>query len=330
MIGRRRALVFAATTLPMLAWKASLFAQPKDAPVRIGWLSTGSLEGSALMLAVFKERLAALGWKEGKHYVLEVSFARDRTDRFPALAKELAAKKPALIVATSGQATAAASRAAPATPIVIVAGADPVVAGFAKSLARPGGMITGISNNTADLSEKYLDLLRLAVPNLIRVGFLVDARNPTRASLVEAARRSAAQYKIDARFAEIANPEDIDAAITGLEKQGAQALVVLSSPTLSAALGRIVELTRKNRMPVIGSDRAWPANGALMSYGVDRSEILGRTAYYVDRILKGEKPGDLPIEQPSKIEFVISLKTARALGIVIPQSLLVRADEVIE
>ena len=258
------------------------------------------------------------------------SFAQSRTDQFPALAKGLAAKKPDVIIATSGQAVSAASKAAPNTAIVMVGGADPVVAGFAKSLARPGGMITGISNNTADLSEKYLDLLRLAVPNLKRVGFLVDSRNPTRAALVQAARRSAAQYKIDARFAEIANPEDIDAAIAGLAKEGAQALVVLSSPTLSASRGRIVELTRKHRMPVMGSDRTWPANGALMSYGVDRSEFLSRAAYYVDRILKREKPGDLPIEQPSRIEFVISVKTARALGIVLPQSLLIRADQVIE
>ena len=323
----RRGMLLA---LLALAGPLSLGAQPAKAPVRIGWLSTGSREGSARVFAIFKERLAALGWKEGQNYVIEESFAQERTDRFPVLAKELAAKKPGLIVTTSAQATAAASKAAPDTPIVMVGGADPVVAGFAKSLARPDGMITGISNNSADLSEKYLDLLRLAVPNLKRVGFLVDSRNPTRATLVQAARRSAAQYKIDARFAEIANPEDIDAAIAGLAKEGAQALVVLSSPTLSAARGRIVELTWKHRMPVIGNDRTWPANGALMSYGIDRLEILGRAAYYVDRILKGEKPGDLPIEQPTRIELVISLKAARALGIVIPQSVRIRADEVIE
>ena len=314
----------------MLGWKGLVFAQPKGAPVRIGWLSTGSSEGSARAFAVFKQRLAALGWKEGQHYVIEESFAQARTDRFPALAKELAAKKPGLIVTTSAQATAAASKAAPDTPIVMVGAADPVIAGFAKSLARPGGMITGISNNTADLSEKYLDLLRLAVPGLKRVGFLVDSRNPTRASLIQAARRSAAQYKIEPRFAEIANPEDIEAAIGSLAREGARALVVLSSPTLTVARGRIIELARGHRWAVIGSSRAWPADGALMSYGIDVLESFGRAAYYVDRILKGEKPGDLPIEQPTRIGFVISLKAAKALGIVIPQSLLVRADEVIQ
>ena len=312
-----------------LAGPWPLGAQSAKAPVRIGWLSTGSREGSARVFAVFKERLAALGWKEGRHYVIEESFAQARTDRFPALAKDLAAKKPGLIVTTSAQATEAASKAAPDTPIVMVGAADPVVAGLAKSLARPGGMVTGITNNTAEISEKYLDLLRLAAPGLKRVGILVDSRNPTRAALVQAARRSAAQYKIEARFAEIANPEDIEAAIVLLAKEGAQALVVLSSPTLSVARERIIELARVHRWPVIGYTRAWPADGALMSYGVNTLEMFGRAAYYVDRILKGEKPGDLPIEQPSKIEFVISLKAAKALGIVIPQAVLIRADEVI-
>lgn len=325
----RRDLIVAAGALGGLI-SARVIAQPKVTPILIGWLSTGSREGSARVFAVFKERFAALGWKEGQHYAIEESFAQSRTDRFPFLARELAAKKPALIVTTSAQATAAISKAAPNIPIVMVGGADPVVAGFARSLARPGGMITGLSNNTADISEKYLELLRAAVPTLKRVGFLVDSRNPTRASLIQAARRSAAQNRIEARIAEIANPEDIGPALSHLAKEGAQALIVLSSPTLTVARGDIVEFARVHRWPVIGNARAWPADGALMSYGIDVLETFGRAAYYVDRILKGVKPGDLPIEQPTKIEFVISMKTARALGIVIPQSLLVRADEVIE
>jgi putative ABC transport system substrate-binding protein len=305
-------------------------AQPKTAPIRIGWLSTGTREVATGAFGVFKDRLAALGWKEGRDYTIEEFFAQDRTERFPELAKELAARKPALIVATSGQATAAASKAAPDTPIVMAGGADPVLAGFARSLARPGGMITGLSNNTADISEKYLELLREAVPGMKRIGFLVDSRNPTRATLIEAARRSAAQYRVEARIAEVANPEDVGPALSSLAKDGAQAIVVLSSPTLTAARGRIIEFARTHKWPVIANSRSWPAEGALMSYGINALETVGRAAYYVDRILKGAKPGDLPIEQPTRIEFVVSRKTARALGIVIPQSLLVRADEVLE
>jgi putative ABC transport system substrate-binding protein len=329
-MNRRKALIFTAVTASMLAWRLPALAQQKVTPATIGWLSTGTAEGSAGLLTAFKQKMATLGRKEGEDYVIVEAFAQSRTDRFPVVAKELAGKKPAVIIATSGQATSAASVAAPTTPIVMVGGVDPVVAGFARSLAKPGGMITGISNNTADLSEKYLDFLRLAVPGLTQVGFLVDSRNPTRATLVEGARRSAAHYKIAARIAEIANPEDVDTAIARLAKEGAQALVVFSSPTLFFVQGRILELAAKHRWAVIGNARSWAGNGALLSYGIDSSQIFGRAAYYVDRILQGEKPGELAIEQPSKLEFLVNLKAAKALGIKIPQSVLVRADEVIQ
>ena len=330
MMERRRALVFVSVALSTLGWTAVASAQLKAKPVLIGWLSTGTHEGYRALFAVFKERLAALGWKEGQHYMIEESFAQDRTDRLPFLAKELAAKRPALIVTSSAQATAAAAKAAPDTPIVMATGADPVLAGFAKSLARPAGMITGLSNFTSDITAKYLELLLDAAPTLTRIGFLVDSKNLTRTSLIQSARRSAGQLRVDARIAEIAGPDDIEPTISRLVKEGAQALVVMSSPTLFETRRRILQLAQTHRWPVISSARQWTVEGALMSYGVNSLESFGRAAHYVDRILKGAKPGDLPIEQPTKLEFVINLKTAKALGITIPQSLLLRADRVIE
>lgn len=328
-MNRRRYLlsvIVAAAVMPRM-----VLAQPKKAPASIGWLNAGPRETNARILANFKDGLKAFGWQEGSQFVIEERIADGRTERLPALAAELAAKKPALIVTLAAQATAAAAKAAPATPIVQATGADPVISGFAASLARPGGMITGLSNITADLTEKYLELLRAVVPNLKRVGFLADANNTTHASLIKAAQRSAAQYAVEARIVEITSGQEIEKAVSRLAKEGAQALVVLSSPSfVGDARQQILKLALLHRWPVISSDRVWPNRGALLSYGVDISASHRRAAYYVDKILKGAKPGDLPIEQPTKIELVVNMKTAKTLGLTIPQSILVRADRVIE
>lgn len=324
---RRRDLLFALGAL--LAPSVARAQQPGKV-FRIGWLSAGTEESYSQRLALFKERLTALGWTEKQNYVIERYFAGNRTDRLPGLARELAAKKPEVIVTTSGQATAAASKAAPLTPVVMASGADPVAAGFAKSLARPGGMITGLSNITADISQKYLEILLAAVPSLKRVGFLVDSKNVTRLSLVRAARESANRLRIEARMAEASSPEDIEPALLRLVREGAQGLVVMSSPTLISSRRSILEFARLQRWPVVSSQRIWVSDGALASYGIDVTESHGRAAYYVDRILKGAKPGDLPIEQPTTIELAINMKTAKALGLTIPQSVLLGATEVIE
>ena len=191
-------------------------------------------------------------------------------------------------------------------------------------------MITGLSNITADISRKYLEILLAAVPSLKRVGFLVDSKNVTRLSLVRAARESANRLRIEARIAEVSSPEDIEPALLRLVKEGAQGLVVMSSPTLINSRRSILELARLQRWPVVSSQRIWVSDGALASYGIDVMESHGRAAYYVDRILKGAKPGDLPIEQPTTIELAINMKTAKALGLTIPQSVLLGATQVIE
>lgn len=325
---RRRLIV--ALGAGALTTSFAAIAQPKQVPILIGWLGANSREANSSLLDSFKKGLAALGWKEGTQFVIEERHADGRTDRLPSLAGELAHTKPALIVTSSAQATSAAAKAAPKTPIVMGNSADPVIAGFAASLARPGGMITGLSNITADITEKYLELLLAAAPKLKRIGFLVDSNNPTRATLAKTAQRSAAQHSVEIHFAEVAGPEEIESALSRLAKEGAQALGVMSSAFFSHERQRIVKIALARHWPVIAYSSSWAREGALLSFGIDVSANYRRAAYYVDRILKGAKPGDLPIEQPTTVELVINMKTARALKLTIPPELMVRATRVIE
>jgi putative ABC transport system substrate-binding protein len=319
-------IVLGATALAPRA----VFAQAKQAPVLIGWLNTGSRESSGHFLVAFKEGLAALGWKEGPQVVIEERWVDGRYARLQPLAEELAAKKPAVIVAGPLSATIAAAKAAPKTPVVQAAAGDLVVAGLAASLARPGGMVTGLTNVSANLAEKYLELLLEASPKLRRVGFLSDPGNLNLPLLMEAVRRSIATRSVEARFAEATRPEEIEPAISRLAKEGARALVVIGSAMFRGERRRIVQLALAQRWPVVAWSREFTEEGALLSYDADASAAYRRAAYYVDRILKGAKPGDLPVEQPTKFALVINLKTAKALGLTIPQTLLLRADQIIQ
>jgi putative ABC transport system substrate-binding protein len=305
----------------------SAFGQSKQ-PLLIGWLHAGSRESNRRSVAAFKEGLAALGWEEGSQVVIDERWADGRRDRLPALARELATKRPAVIVAGPVSAAAAATEAAPKTPIVIFLG-DPVPAGLAASLARPGGMVTGVTNIVTDITQKYLELLLAAAPKSRRVSFLVDTTAVNHALMVDAARRSVAQYSVEARYAEVARPEEIEPALSRLSKDRTQALVVMPGQVVALGRHRIVKFAQLQHWPVVAGPEFADA-GALLTYGADALANYRRAAYYVDRILKGAKPGDLPIEQPTKFELVINLKTAKALGLTIPQSILVRADQVIE
>ncbi len=327
----RRKVLLAAAAWPALACANAVFGQSKKPPVLIGWLSPRPRGLEAHLLAALKEGLAALGWKEGSQVVIEERWADGRSDRLRPLAEELAAKKPAVIVAVTTLAAAAASKGAPNIPIVHV-GADLVAAGLAKSLARPGGMITGVTSFSTTISEKYVELLLAAAPKVRRIGFLFDSNVPVPLLALnrENARRSVARHSIDARYAEVARPEEIEAAISRLAKEGMQALVVMPLPSLWAERRRIIKLAMAHRWPVISGQRAFAEEGALLSYGADALANHRRAAYYVDRILKGAKPGDLPIEQPMKFELVLNMKTARALKLEISRELAVRVDRVIE
>ena len=325
LVETRRRWLAAGAALPVLASLGALRAQTNP-PVVIGWLSANSRDGSR---AAFIEGMSALGWKLGTEYVLEERWADGHADRLPGLAQELAAKKPALVVAIPSSSARAAAAAMPATAIVLANG-GPLSTSLVHSLARPGGMITGLSNVIDELTQKVVELLVESLPKLQRVGFLADPTGRNYDASVADARRAAERTRVQAVVADMARPQDIEPAIVRLAKDKVQALVMLPSAWFYSYQPKIVGLALAQRCPVVGTDPATPRLGGLFSYGPDRNALIRRSAYYVDRILKGAKPGDLPIEQPTTFEMVLNMKTAKTLGITIPPSVRLRATEMIE
>jgi putative ABC transport system substrate-binding protein len=312
-MNNRRKLVIALGTAAAIP--PAVFGQSRQPPVLIGWLNTDSRELSEKNLNAFKQALAALGWKEGTQYAIEERWAGGRIDRLPFLAKDLAARKPEIIVAAYPAAVRAAALAAPNTPVVMTWGSDPVKLGFAKSLARPGGMITGVTDLGGAIAEKHLEFLIAAAPTVKRVGVLVDLNLPAHPVWREAVKRSVAQYKVDARFTEIARPQEIEPAISSMVRNERR---------------RIVKRALAERWPVVAGVGDWAEAGALLSYTADDLAGYRRSAQYVDRILKGAKAGDLPFEQPMTFELVVNLNTAKTLGLTIPPEIMVRATRVIQ
>jgi putative ABC transport system substrate-binding protein len=328
---KRRTILTVAATWPVVGWTAAAMAQPKRQPVVIGWLSNSARETGETSLAAFRQGLAELGWKEGVQVTIEARWAAGKMDRLPALARELAALNPAVIVTSpSSRPVMAAAKEARSIPLVQAAGGDLVSAGLAKTYARPGGMVTGITNLPVESSEKYIEFLRMIAPKLRRVGFLMDPKTLAPDDQRKVVERAAQRLSIDPRFAQATQVGDIDSALASLAKQGAEALVPMPSPLLGFERTRILRFAQAQRWPVAAGTAAWVRDGALLSYGADASENFRRAAYYVDRILKGAKPGDLPLEQPRKFELMLNAKVAKALALTIPQELLLRADRVIE
>lgn len=327
---KRRAILIALPAWIALSSTKRTLAQTKKPPIVIGWLEGGSRTTSYHRLVAFKEGMAALGWKEGAQYVIEERWAGGDAAAGPKLASELAVKKPAIIVAAPSQMVLAAAKAASNVPVVQANGASPVSSGVAKTLAHPGGMVTGLTNLTESVDEKYLEILLLAIPRLRRVGFLLDGRSRDPGAYVKSAKRSAAQYKVEARFAEAADAQGLDTALAKLSRDKVEAIVLTPSGWFTHERQRIADYALKQRWPVIGGPDEFAQAGALLSYGNNRTELYRRAAYFVDKILKGAEPGDLPIEQPMRIELVVNNKTAKALGLKLPPGLLARADKVIE
>jgi putative ABC transport system substrate-binding protein len=331
---QRRALLFAGAAWPMLGWAGAARGQANKPPVVIGYLSFSyppKPETGGLGFAAFKEGLAELGWKDGSQIRIEARWAEGRDDRLTLLTQELVAKKPALIVATNLQVARSVVKEAPGMPLVVLTEYDPVEGGLATSLARPGGMITGLAGFGSGLAGKYLELLLAAAPKVKRVGFLHGPpTNQALSKVLENARRSVAQYSVGGHFAEVRYAEDIEPATSRLAKEGVQGLVVLVTAMLAAERRRVLALAHAQRWPVISGFRAYAEIGALLSYGSDPVANNRRTAYFVDRILKGTKPGDIPFEQPTKFELIVNMKTAKALGLPIPQSIMLQATRVIE
>lgn len=308
-----------------------LFAQPRREPVRVGYLSSFARGNSPAQFAAFKEGMLALGWKEGENYQLVERWGDNLgTERAEELARQIAASKPAVILASPNGPVRAALKAAPGVPIVMATGTDPVGWGFAASLARPGGMVTGNSNILGELSDKYAGLLLEAAPRVKRIGFLVQSQGPLRDEQMQGIRRVVKIHALDARIGEVKTVEEIEPALARFATEGVQALIVYVGPLLSAERVRISQTALKRRWPTIAFNSQFSDEGALMSYGPNFPAHFRRAAYFVDRILKGAKPGDLPFEEPTQIEMVINMKTAKAIGLNISQSLLIRADRVID
>jgi putative ABC transport system substrate-binding protein len=272
--------------------------------------------------------LADLGYVEGKTIILELRYADGQVDRLPALAAELVQLNVDVIVAWGGDPLDAVRKATSRIPIVMVGRGDPVATGLAASLAKPGGNITGVTIGGVELAGKRLELLREALPKLSRVATLRDAT--AEAAIVQETESAARALNLRLLPITVRTPADFDGAFRAAVKARAQAVHILETPMLTAHRVNLAELAVRNRLPTIGSLSVSAEAGFLMTYGPERSEWNRRVASFVDRILKGARPGDLPFEQPTKLELVINLKTAKTLGLRIPKSFLLRADQVIE
>jgi putative ABC transport system substrate-binding protein len=323
------------TVLALLALGAApLAAEAQQAAkiARIGYL-TSSLGDDPHLLEAFRQGLRDLGYVEGRNVVIEYREAEGKADRLPALAAELVALKVDVIVAPITSAARAAKQATETIPIVFAVSADPVTDGFVISLARPGGNVTGLSILAPELVGKRLELLTQAVPGVSRVAVL---RLPgalgerTDKYMLKEAEAAARALGVRLQLVEARGPADIDRAFSDMTGARAGALTVLPSNMFLRERRRLVDLAAKNRLPAVYSGRAVVDAGGLMSYGPNIADNYRRAATYVDKILKGAKPGDLPVEQPAKFELIINLKTAKDLGLIIPQSVLARADEVIQ
>ena len=295
----------------------------------VGHLS--SLDKPTVNHAAFREKLRELGWVEGLNITFEDRFAGRDGKRLAAFADELANLRADLIFTTGGVESAQAAKIATKTiPIVFATAGDPVVTGLIVSFSRPEANITGLSSINTDLDAKRLALLKEALPRLTRVGVLRSPIDPSGAAQVRATETAARSLGVQLKVLDVRGPQDLGDVIDTAKKQGVGALMILGSPTLFEYQRRVGELVTKANLPVISAWRLLPESGGLMSYGADIPEMFRRAAVYVDKILKGAKPGDLPIEQPTKFELVINMKTAKALGLTIPQSILGRADQVIQ
>ncbi|HEY2538271.1 MAG TPA: ABC transporter substrate-binding protein [Stellaceae bacterium] len=310
------------------AWPISARAQQGEKIYKIGFLNAGSPESGPK--SILNEAFRELGYVEGKNVTFERRFAEDRLDRLPKFAAELVSLKVDVIMAGGTLAPLAAKRATSTIPIVMMAAGDPVGSGLVASLANPGGNVTGMSLMAPDLGGKRLQLLKELLPELSRVGIVWNAANPYSALVFKETAGAARTLEVELQSLEVRKPADIDAALETATDQHADALITVEDPLTIDFRKKIAESAANHRLPSISGLRVFADSGFLMTYGADFADILRRSVVYVDKILKGAKPSDLPIEQPTTFEMVINLKTAKSLGLTIPSLLLARADEVIE
>jgi putative ABC transport system substrate-binding protein len=296
---------------------------------RIGFLSETDLATTATVLEPFRHGLRALGYVEGQTIVLEARRAEGMLDRLPDLATELVQLKVDLLVAVGAPAAQAAQHATRTIPIVALMG-DPMEMGLVASLARPGGNLTGVSAQATAVSGKMLELLKEAVPQASSVAVLWNAANPNKVLEWQETQRAAQAFGVTLQSVEVRTPDDFERAFAALTRGRADALLTFIDGLTLTSRRQIGDFTTQHRLPMMAGGREFVEAGGLMSYGMKPRDLYGHLAVYVDKILKGSKPADLPVEQPTKFELVINLKTAKVLGMTMPPSLLLLADEVIQ
>ena len=317
--------LFTNPTLPL-----ATAAEPAPGSHRVGYLHPGSAALAPIRFEPLRQGLQALGYVEGRNLVLESRWGEGNIDRLRALAAELVALKVEVIV-TGGEAAAQAARNATALiPIVMVDPGDPVRTKLVASLRQPGGNVTGLSSATPDLAAKHLQLLKEAAPRVTRVGFLWSANAPAGALALAETEKAAAVLNVRLQPMEVRQANDLDEAVAAIARGQGNALIVFADPLTFTHRQHIMEMAAKRGLVAVSGAREFADAGGLMSYGPSFPEMFRHAATYVDKILKGAKPADLPVEQPTTFELVINMKTANALGIKFPQSILLRADKVIE
>jgi putative ABC transport system substrate-binding protein len=304
-------------------------AQPTKVP-RIGYLSALSPDGVPTWLEAFRQGLRELGYVEGKNIVIEWRFAEGKLNRLPSLASELVSLKLDVIVSGGPAVTRAAKEATSMIPIVMGFDNDPVGSGFVASLARPSGNITGLSSLAPEMSGKRLELLKEIIPKLSRVAVLGASTQPGNAQMLKETELAAGTFGLQLQYLDVLSPKDIESVFRAASNGRADAILMLSIPFVLSHRTQLADLAVKSRLPAIYSQPENTEAGGLMYYGVNTPDLFRRAATYVDKILKGAKPADLPVEQPTKFELVINLKAAKQIGLTIPPNVLARADKVIK
>jgi putative tryptophan/tyrosine transport system substrate-binding protein len=302
--------------------------QPKKVP-RIVYLAASPAAANAGRLAAFRQGLREIGYVEGENILIEDRYAEGKFDRLPALAAELVRLKVDVIITAGPPVTRAVKEATAKIPVVMAQDGDPVGNGFVASLARPGGNITGMSQLAAEISGKQLELLKETVPKLSRVAVLGTSTRPGNAQALKETELAAGTFGVRLQYLDVRGPKDIETAFREARQGRAGAVLVLQSPVFTSQRTQVAELAAKTRLPAIYPQTEYTEAGGFMCYGVNTPDLFRRAAYHVDKILKGAKPADLPIEQPTKFELVINLKAAKQIGLTIPPNVLARADRVI-
>ena len=314
----------------LLATPFASLAQQTDRMYRIGWLSVGSPSGAADDRKTFGEALRQLGYEEARAVLVEERFAEGRVDRLRDLAAELVRLKVDVLLSLGTPAGLAAKRATTSIPIVVVGSGDPVWSGLVGSLGRPGGNVTGVSAAYSDITAKCVELLRDVVPGISRIGFLGNADNAVNKANFARAQAAAAILGLAIEYFSATKPEEVGSILAAMRRANVQGVIVTADVVITSRQREILRFVAHSRLPAVYFVDAYVDMGGLMSYGPNRRELFRHAAIYVDKILKGARPADLPVEQPMKIALAVNVKTARALGLTLPPSVLLRADRVLE